>query len=659
MLAYTNMLYREAERKMKKNKFKLQKAGVLTVMSLFIVVAFAPTITSQNNTNNNTIKIDIIKNNQPILSLEEIQQTQRELYRNVELGRGWYWKPSYPNYAPNQPGGMPDFDQKQDQWKTIEPGPNGIIDSVLAGDDVFNVAENCIAPGLNCHLQSVPANDDVAVWSFCGPVAVANCLWWFDSKYSTSTGTPGDGEDNFALVEDYGVGDDHSANNVPLLIENLARYFQTNTKGTTYITDMQDGIDDWLVDAGLDDKFEENTYNKPQFDFVEEEIERCQDVILLMGYYDVEMGPKLIDQQQPVFSNNDNLNIVTWGDYQSFVPSATRLDAISIFLVSNGPVCNVEINVYNTAGGNPIGTSVLNPGSLPVQTWVQFHFDPYIPLTPGSTYYFDVRELDTIDNLHYEWFYMSNPDSYPLGQGWLDSLPVSPYGPFDWTFLTEYYDPTSTRMGGHYVTCAGVNSEELKIAFSDPCWDIQNPTPDYTKHNDPQYVSHDIYDVGIGCPVPGLDYKWWIKNYAAACNYTVVEQAVVICPLNTPPDKPDKPSGQASGKINVEYTYTTSTTDPNGDQVSYWFDWGDGTNSGWVGPYASGATGSAKHTWTVKGSYQIKVKAKDTSSAESVWSDPLPIKMPCSIDLPMFQILEKLLERFPHMFPILRHLLVS
>lgn len=131
---------------------------------------------------------------------------------------------------------------------------------------------------------------------------------------------------------------------------------------------------------------------------------------------------------------------------------------------------------------------------------------------------------------------------------------------------------------------------------------------------------------------------------------------------NKPPNKPAKPSGPAKGKVNIEYTYTSSTTDVNGDQIYYWFNWGDGTNSGWVGPLASGATASAKHKWTVKGSYQIKVKAKDTNGAESAWSDPLPISIPRNILLinsPIFKLLAKLMERFPHAFSIMRHLMGS
>ena len=100
------------------------------------------------------------------------------------------------------------------------------------------------------------------------------------------------------------------------------------------------------------------------------------------------------------------------------------------------------------------------------------------------------------------------------------------------------------------------------------------------------------------------------------------------CEMNYPPDKPDRPSGETNGKIKVEYNYTTKTSDANGDQVWYWWDWGDGTNSSWLGPFASNTTASANHTWTKKGSYAIKVKAKDISRDESPWSDPLAVSMP-------------------------------
>jgi hypothetical protein len=127
-------------------------------------------------------------------------------------------------------------------------------------------------------------------------------------------------------------------------------------------------------------------------------------------------------------------------------------------------------------------------------------------------------------------------------------------------------------------------------------------------------------------------------------------------PGNHAPVTPNVPSGEASGTVGTQYSYTTSTTDPDGDKVSYMWDWGDGNFSAWLGPSDSGATTTATYTWAAKGDYSIKVKARDTFGTESSWSDPLPITMPYTYN-PILQFLELLLQRFPHAFPILRHLL--
>lgn len=97
---------------------------------------------------------------------------------------------------------------------------------------------------------------------------------------------------------------------------------------------------------------------------------------------------------------------------------------------------------------------------------------------------------------------------------------------------------------------------------------------------------------------------------------------------NTPPEKPQRPSGQTSGKIGTTYLYSTETTDADGDQVYYLWDWDDGTYSDWLGPYASGATATAQKSWNQQGTYAVRVKAKDVHDAESVWSDPLSVTMP-------------------------------
>lgn len=125
---------------------------------------------------------------------------------------------------------------------------------------------------------------------------------------------------------------------------------------------------------------------------------------------------------------------------------------------------------------------------------------------------------------------------------------------------------------------------------------------------------------------------------------------------NQPPNKPAKPSGPPNGVPGTSYTYSSTTTDPNGDLVFYWFDWGDGENSGWVGPFPSGNAGSASHTWKSQGSYSVKVKAKDPFCAESIWSDPLTVTIPRN-KISISTSFIRLLEQFPNAFPLLRYVL--
>jgi hypothetical protein len=94
---------------------------------------------------------------------------------------------------------------------------------------------------------------------------------------------------------------------------------------------------------------------------------------------------------------------------------------------------------------------------------------------------------------------------------------------------------------------------------------------------------------------------------------------------NEPPQTPDAPSGPTDGLTNVEYSFTAQTTDPEGEDIYYWFNWGDGTNSGWLGPYSSGAMVTATNIWTEAGEFDITVKAKDDNGHQSGSSDPLTI----------------------------------
>ncbi len=96
---------------------------------------------------------------------------------------------------------------------------------------------------------------------------------------------------------------------------------------------------------------------------------------------------------------------------------------------------------------------------------------------------------------------------------------------------------------------------------------------------------------------------------------------------NMLPNKPDKPSGPTIIKPGTYYNYSTSTIDPNGDQVYYKWDWDNGNKSDWLGPFNSSETVYANNYWSEKGRYEIKVKARDAHGVVSYWSDPLPVAM--------------------------------
>jgi hypothetical protein len=124
---------------------------------------------------------------------------------------------------------------------------------------------------------------------------------------------------------------------------------------------------------------------------------------------------------------------------------------------------------------------------------------------------------------------------------------------------------------------------------------------------------------------------------------TLAELTEVVESKNAPL-KPDTPSGPINGKIGEEYNYSTSTIDIDGNTIYYYWDWGDGTNSGWIGPYNSGEDISSPHTWDKRGGYSIRVKAKDDEGFESLWSDSLVTSMPkinFKLDEFLFKILEK------------------
>ena len=95
---------------------------------------------------------------------------------------------------------------------------------------------------------------------------------------------------------------------------------------------------------------------------------------------------------------------------------------------------------------------------------------------------------------------------------------------------------------------------------------------------------------------------------------------------NSPPDKPDI-NAPSSSRVREEQNYTFIVNDANDDEVYLWVDWGDGTNTSWIGPYNSGEEIILQHTWNLRGSYIISAKAKDMHDVEGEWQS-LEVRMP-------------------------------
>jgi hypothetical protein len=90
-----------------------------------------------------------------------------------------------------------------------------------------------------------------------------------------------------------------------------------------------------------------------------------------------------------------------------------------------------------------------------------------------------------------------------------------------------------------------------------------------------------------------------------------------------PPTPPSIIDGPKYGSIGHYYTYHANFV---GEEPMYFkFSWGDGTYSGWLGPYNSGESCEAKHEYDMPGTYRIRVAVKGSLDVESDWSTELNV----------------------------------
>jgi hypothetical protein len=225
------------------------------------------------------------------------------------------------------------------------------------------------------------------------------------------------------------------------------------------------------------------------------------------------------------------------------------------------------------------------------------------------------------------------------------STPDQPQGPaagsieVSYTFSTRSEDP---------------EGDTIRYGWD---WDGDNNIDEWTAYyasGETVQASHIWQDAGIySVKVKAEDSRGSRSSFSSSLNVEITE--------NNAPNKPITPMGSPRGRPGVSYSYSSFAFDPEDHRVYYIFDWDDGTDSGWIGPYESGDVASVSHIYDTKGSFQVKVKAKDdpngdgdlSDGSESVWSDPLSITMPRQRSS---NILDYLFSKFPfikHFFSFL------
>ena len=380
-----------------------------------------------------------------------------------------------------------------------------------------------------------------------------------------------------------------------------------------------------------------------------------------------------LDQQQTINTGSERIDVYSAGLAQSFEPSKPILTRISVLWTkaSGDPEF---VNYYLEIRSNIHSSSYLRQIQLDKYDfvdgikWYTWNFADLF-VVPGDSYWIVAYgDIPAITSTQIKWCYGSPGDPYEDGYSMVNTFmgwqAYDLWGDFCFKTYGEDFPnnppdvpstpngPSSGVTGVSYSYSTFSNDDEgddIKYGWD---WDDSSPIEWSGYYNSGNtctrshiWTSAGTYDVKVKAKDDQGGESGWSSILT-----------VTISIPNNPPDEPDKPSGPTSGRSGISYTYTSSATDPDGDKVYLLFDWADGTNSGWLGPYNSGDIVSASNIWTAQGSYSVKVQAKDMHGDVSVFSDPLPVNMPRN-KIKSLPIMERLMDLFPNLYKILAVLL--
>jgi outer membrane protein assembly factor BamB len=136
-----------------------------------------------------------------------------------------------------------------------------------------------------------------------------------------------------------------------------------------------------------------------------------------------------------------------------------------------------------------------------------------------------------------------------------------------------------------------------------------------------------------------LEYEWSTLELEEGSTHTIKATAldasdnkgesdpvtVTVMQPSKPPNTPGIPQGPSAGFVGDTLTFRARTDDPDGDNISYQFDWGDGTELVWTDYVTTGEEIEVQKVFDSEGTYTVKVRAKDTYGVTSAFSPGLTV----------------------------------
>jgi hypothetical protein len=213
---------------------------------------------------------------------------------------------------------------------------------------------------------------------------------------------------------------------------------------------------------------------------------------------------------------------------------------------------------------------------------------------------------------------------------------------WDKTFGGSYYDTGysvhQTSDGGYFIV-----GDYTKTETMNP--DVYTIKTDTNGNEQWSKIIDNNGAEDVGCyGIQTSDGDYIVCGYTGFFLNESYDVLVIKLGENHPPSAPTI-TGPNSGKSGDTIEYKFNAIDPNGNQVKYIIDWGDGkTNTTDLNP--SGTDVTVTHVWSKKGDYTIKVHAQDQYGLDGPVSTK-SVTMPRNRAITWNSLLMKVLERFP------------